>query len=146
MNIISLQNHAVFLWRNAQYFHCRIMYISLHLHLHLQFPCLEWWRALGFKLFRCASISWFQVVSKWVIDVFFTASASTGLLELYKDAVQLSLFEMMVSNCPLCYDSVKLLAESNCPLLYWWCQIVLFCMMVSNCLQCQILSAFNKCS
>ena len=33
-------------------------------------------------LFRCASISCFQVVSQWVIDVF-TASASTGLLELF---------------------------------------------------------------
>ena len=27
---------------------------------------------------------------------------------------------------------------SNCPLLYWWCQIVLFCMMMSNCPQCLI--------
>ena len=68
------------------------------------------------------------------------------VLNFFNDGVQLSLFEMMVQNCPLCYDGVKLSAESNCPLLYWWCQIVLFCMMVSNCLQCQILSAFNKCS
>ena len=29
-------------------------------------------------IFRCASISWFEVVSRWVIDIF-TASASTGL-------------------------------------------------------------------
>ena len=34
------------------------------------------------ELFRCASISWFQVVSQWVSD-FFTASASTGLSELF---------------------------------------------------------------
>ena len=33
-------------------------------------------------LFRCASISCVQVVSQWVIDVF-TASASTGLFELF---------------------------------------------------------------
>ena len=31
-------------------------------------------------IFRCASISWFEVVSRWVIDIF-TASASTGLSE-----------------------------------------------------------------
>ena len=40
---------------------------------------LGWERAL---LFRCASISWFQVVSKWVSDVF-TASASTGFSDLF---------------------------------------------------------------
>ena len=34
-------------------------------------------------VFRCASISWFQAVSEWVIDVFFTASASSGLSELF---------------------------------------------------------------
>ena len=32
--------------------------------------------------FRCASISWFQVVREWVRDVF-TASASTGLSDLF---------------------------------------------------------------
>ena len=34
-------------------------------------------------IFRCASISWFQVVSNWARDVF-TASASTGLSDLFK--------------------------------------------------------------
>ena len=34
------------------------------------------------SIFRCASISWFQVVSKWLRDVF-TASASTGLSDLF---------------------------------------------------------------
>ena len=60
------------------------------------------------------------------------------VLNFFNDGIQLSLFEMMVSNCPLCYNGVKLSAESNCPLLNWWCQIVLFSMMVSKCLQCQI--------
>ena len=32
-------------------------------------------------IFRCASISWFQVVSRWLI--FFTASASTGLSDFF---------------------------------------------------------------
>ena len=39
------------------------------------------------ELFRCASISWFQVVSQWV--TFFTASASTGLSELFLIASKL---------------------------------------------------------
>ena len=34
------------------------------------------------RFFRCASISWFQVVSKWLRDVF-TASASMGLSDLF---------------------------------------------------------------
>ena len=45
-------------------------------------PCIKGKPArTNIAVFRCASISWFQVVRKWVIDVF-TASASTGLLEL----------------------------------------------------------------
>ena len=37
------------------------------------------------SIFRCASISWFQVVSKSVTEwlIFFTASASTGLSDLF---------------------------------------------------------------
>ena len=33
-------------------------------------------------IFRCSSISWFEVVSQWVIDIF-TASASMGLSDLF---------------------------------------------------------------
>ena len=46
----------------------------------------SWWFVVSgcvfLGLFRCASISWFQVVSKWVIDIF-KASASTGLSKLF---------------------------------------------------------------
>ena len=48
------------------------------------------------QLFRCASISWFQVVSQWVIDVF-AASASTGLLELFMKSFQLKNFQLTFS-------------------------------------------------
>ena len=34
------------------------------------------------EIFRRASISWFEVVSRWVIDIF-TASASTGLSDYF---------------------------------------------------------------
>ena len=39
-------------------------------------------------LFRCASISWFQVVRMWVINVF-TASASTGLSDFFQQIATL---------------------------------------------------------
>ena len=39
---------------------------------------------LSYLVFRCASISWFQVVSHSVSHFFFTASASTGLSDLFK--------------------------------------------------------------
>ena len=35
------------------------------------------------NIFRCASISWFEVVSQWVSHLPFSASASTGLSELF---------------------------------------------------------------
>ena len=45
---------------------------------------------------------------------------------------QIVLFCMMVSNCPILHDGVKLSQVSNCPR----CQIVLFAFMVSNCPTC----------
>ena len=45
---------------------------------------------------------------------------------------QIVLFCMMVSNCPILHDGVKLSSVSNCPR----CQIVLFAFMVSNCPTC----------
>ena len=44
------------------------------------------WTFSGHRLklvFRCASISWFHVVSQWVNHWCFSASASTGLSELF---------------------------------------------------------------
>ena len=35
------------------------------------------------NIFRCASISWFEIVSQWLIHFFFTASASTGLSDYF---------------------------------------------------------------
>ena len=45
---------------------------------------------------------------------------------------QIVLFCMMMSNCPILHDGVKLSQVSNCPR----CQIVLFAFMVSNCPTC----------
>ena len=45
---------------------------------------------------------------------------------------QIVLFCMMVSNCPILHNGVKLSQVSNCPR----CQIVLFAFMVSNCPTC----------
>ena len=55
-------------------------------------------------LFRCASISWFEVVSRWVIDIF-TASASTGrsIIFFLKDKGSLTCFTI--------YEIFK---------QYWW--------------------------
>ena len=47
---------------------------------------------------------------------------------------QIVLFCMMVSNCPILHDGVKLSQVSNCPR----CQIVLLAWSVSNCPRCQI--------
>ena len=47
---------------------------------------------------------------------------------------QIVLFCMIVSNCPILHDGVKLSAVSNSPR----CQIVLFAFIVSNCPKCQI--------
>ena len=74
---------------------------------------------------------------------------------------QIVLFCMMVSNCPILHDGVKLSAVSNSPRcqivrcvklssLPSWCQIVLLAIMVSNCPRCQIvlgvkLSSVSNC-
>ena len=57
---------------------------------------------------------------------------------------QIVLFCMMVSNCPILHDGVKLSSVSNCPR----CQIVLFAFMVSNCPTCHYgvkLSSVSNC-
>ena len=41
------------------------------------------WYFVIFLLFRCASISWFEVVSNWVSHLPFSASASTGLSDYF---------------------------------------------------------------
>ena len=43
------------------------------------------WSYIFKEIFRCASISWFEVVTEWVSQslMFFTASASTGLSDLF---------------------------------------------------------------
>ena len=52
-----------------------------------------WWVVFYKSLhvfFRCASISWFEVVSNWVSHLPFSASASTGLIELVSFNLTLS--------------------------------------------------------
>ena len=72
---------------------------------------------------------------------------------------QIVLFCMMVSNCPILHDGVKLSQVSNCPLclhgvklsyLPLWCQIVrsVKWSQVSNCPRCQMVlgsSSFASC-
>ena len=55
--------------------------------------------ALGI-LFRCASISWFQVVSRSVSDIL-TASASTGLSELFCSFGNVAKGSLFCANCQL---------------------------------------------
>ena len=70
-----------FLWHHFWCVHCCLYQIYHNGSSILIRKALPYHQKHSF--FRCASISWFQAVSEWVIDVFLTASASTGLSELF---------------------------------------------------------------
>ena len=78
--IISLQNYALFLCRHMQYFYCIIMrnisFAELCIYLHI-------------LTYICRFLAWNG--EGLIFFIFFI------------DCVKLSLFEMMVSNCPLLY-------------------------------------------
>ena len=67
----------------------------------LTWLCAQLMRLIYYRwdIFRCASISWFQVVHKWVSDSPFSASACTGLSELLLLWTETSLLQIWNLEC-----------------------------------------------
>ena len=83
------------------------------------------WLSLNF--FRCASISWFQVVSRWVIEwlIFFgfKASASVGRLSIYF-GVRLTL-ELDYTGWLFFYCSALEITRCQTPWKFWHLELFL---------------------
>ena len=76
-------------------------------------------------IFRCASISWFQVVSQWVSEGCFSASASSGLLELFNSDRTHTWFllHLVLSSCLTSFSIIRQSTRSSrrLPWSSWSC-------------------------
>ena len=84
------ENHIHTLWQNYRNMLVEYMFTCMSLYFDFVFPQASKANVrLPFSVFcstcffRCASISWFEVVSESVSHLPFSASASTGLSELF---------------------------------------------------------------
>ena len=85
------------------------------------------WYFVIFLLFRCASISWFEVVSNWVSHLPFSASASTGLSDYFSVYIFLNVPILMYKENIFFYEKenvrIKILSENttykSCAWGYW---------------------------
>ena len=88
--------------------------------------CL-WASVLDNALFRCASISWFQVVSQWVsqwmIFFRFTASASTGLSDLFLSSTRCN-YSRMSENMIAMLASNKFQPSSRQLIFVQMCRLI----------------------